>query len=80
MSEQNSRVGVVDAIQEWRNRYEWTGELGGMGEWEAVNQRPILEALHMMWRDYRETVEPMLDAALLDKDGRAVKAKGGDDV
>jgi hypothetical protein len=80
MSEQMSRVGVLDAIQEWRNRYEWTGELAGMGEWESVNHRPVLEGIYMMWRDYRETIEPMLDAALMDRDGRPVKATGGDEA
>lgn len=62
-------VRVLDLIDEWRDRYEWSGELAainannGSGALVFDEQR-IFNALRLMWDDWRNEVLPAIEKAL----------------
>jgi hypothetical protein len=44
---------AVDLLEEFQGRWEWTGELAVMGDWQAVEPQRITSALYSMMDDFR---------------------------
>lgn len=54
---------LEELIEEFQARWEWTGELAFGTGWGAVDYQRFLNALNVMWEDWR-VLRPMIDKAI----------------